>query len=154
MKNKVFITSEGLGKLKKEYKELVEAKRPSVAERIKKAREHGDVSENAEYDAAREEQAFLEGRIQELEEILRDSEVVNENVKPNGIVSVGSKVKVHLDGVEEKYYIVGAPEANPLEGKISHESPLGKALLGRKSGDKVEFEAPVGKLILHILEVK
>jgi len=149
LEKKVFVTSEGMKRLKSEYKELINNKRPFIAKKIKKAREHGDVSENAEYDAAREEQAFIEGRIQELEEILRDCEVVKENVKPNGIVSVGSKVRVHLDGVEEKYYIVGAPEANPLEGKISHESPLGKALLGKKAGDKVEFQAPVGKLLLH-----
>ena len=154
MKNKVFITSEGLGKLKKEYKELVEAKRPSVAERIKKAREHGDVSENAEYDAAREEQAFLEGRIQELEEILRDAQVVREDLKKSGIVTVGSKVKVHMDGVEETYRIVGAVEADPQKRKISHESPLGLALLGKKVGDIIEYSAPVGKLRLHILEIR
>jgi len=154
MENKVFVTAEGLGKLKKEYTELVEVKRPSVADRIKKAREQGDISENAEYDAAREEQAFVEGRIQELEEILRDVEVVKENIKGTGIVIVGSKVRVHMDGGEEEYHIVGAVEADPKNKRISHESPLGTALLGKKVGDVVEYDAPVGKLKFHILEIK
>jgi len=154
MENKVFVTVEGLKKFKKEHTELTEVKRPFVADRIKKAREQGDISENAEYDAAREEQAFVEGRIQELEEILRDVEVVREDTKSNGFVVVGSRVRVHMDGCEEEYHIVGAVEADPKNKKISHESPLGTALLGKKVGDVVEYNAPVGKLKFHILEIK
>ncbi len=152
-KGKVFVTKDGLEKIKSEHDDLVNVKRPAVAEKIKKAREHGDVSENAEYDAAREEQAFIEGRIQEIEEILRGVEVVKEGKRSNGAVGVGSRVKVHMDGAETEYFIVGAPEANPQERKISHESPLGQALLGKKAGDVVEVEAPVGKLKIHILSV-
>ena len=154
MKGKVLVTIEGLKKLKDEYRGLIKIKRPFVAERIKKAREYGDISENAEYDAAREEQAFLEGRIQELEEILRGADVVKDHSKGNSIVAVGSKVKVHMDGAEEEYHIVGTVEADPLNKKISHESPLGIALMGKKIGDVVEYEAPVGKLKFHILEIR
>ncbi|MFH1565637.1 MAG: transcription elongation factor GreA [bacterium] len=153
-KSKIFVTVGGLKKLKEEYTELTEIKRPSVAERIKKAREHGDISENAEYDAAREEQAFLEGRIQELEEILRDVAVVQEDTKNQGKVIIGSKVRVRMEGAEEEYHIVGAVEADPNAKKISHESPLGLALLGKKVGDTVAYAAPVGKIKFHILEIK
>src|SRR3990167_4891500 len=139
-----YLTQEGLGKLKEELKSLVKVKRPELAQRIKSARDMGDISENSEYDAAREEQAFIEGRISELEEIVKNAVVSSNSVK--GIVSVGSKVTVHIDGDKEIFHIVGAPEANPAEKKISHESPLGSALLGKKVGDKFEVEAPVGKL--------
>ena len=147
-----YLTQEGLGKLKEELKSLVKVKRPELAQRIKSARDMGDISENSEYDAAREEQAFIEGRISELEEIVKNAVVSSNSVK--GIVSVGSKVTVHIDGDKEIFHIVGAPEANPAEKKISHESPLGSALLGKKAGDKFEVEAPVGKLNYVILKIE
>ena len=147
-----YLTQEGLGKLKEELKSLVKVKRPELAQRIKSARDMGDISENSEYDAAREEQAFIEGRISELEEIVKNAVVSSNSVK--GIVSVGSKVTVHIDGDKEIFHIVGAPEANPAEKKISHESPLGSALLGKKVGDKFEVEAPVGKLNYTILKIE
>ena len=147
-----YLTQEGLGKLKEELKSLVKVKRPELAQRIKSARDMGDISENSEYDAAREEQAFIEGRISELEEIVKNAVVSSNSVK--GIVSVGSKVTVHIDGDKEIFHIVGAPEANPAEKKISHESPLGSALLGKKAGDKFEVEAPVGKLNYTILKIE
>ncbi len=148
----VYLTKEGLEKLKSELKELLDVKRPEVANRIKAAREMGDISENAEYDAARQEQAFVEGRIEELEEIIKNSKVSQASAK--GIVGVGTKVTVHVDGSEETFHLVGAPEADPLLNKISHESPLGSSLLGKKVGAKIEVEAPIGKLIYTILGVE
>ncbi|MEK7594998.1 MAG: transcription elongation factor GreA [Patescibacteria group bacterium] len=151
-KDKVYVTKEGLESLKKEYKELVEVKRPLIAERIKSAREMGDISENAEYDAARDEQGFIESRIREIEEIVKNVEVISNTVKSE--INVGNKVRVHVDGGEEYFEIVGAPEANPLDRKISHESPLGLALLGRKIGDKVKVEAPMGVITYTVLSIE
>ncbi len=149
---KVYLTREGLQKLQDEYDQLVNFRRKEVAEKLQKARELGDITENAAYDAARDEQAFVEGRIEELEAILKKVEVVEE--EKAGVVSVGSRVRVHLDGNEQEFQIVGAPEADPAAGKISHESPLGRALLGKKVGEKVEIDAPAGKLTYHVLEIK
>src|SRR3989344_511831 len=152
-KSKVYLTKEGFEEIKKEYKNLVDVERSKIAERIKTAREMGDSSENAEYESARERQAFIEGRITELEEILKNVETIKEN-KNSDVVDVGCVVKVHVEGGEEEFYIVGAVEANPMERKISHESPLGLALMGKRIGDKVEVEAPVGKLTYTILSIK
>ncbi len=149
---KILLTPEGLEKIKKEYKELTGSRRKEIAERIQKARELGDLTENAEYDAAREEQATVEGRIAELEELMKRAEVVKNNKCPVQI-DVGCRVRVHLEGRDEEFQIVGAPEADPASGKISHESPLGQALLGKKVGDKIEVNAPVGKLIYKILDI-
>jgi len=147
----LYITVEGLEKLKKELKELKEVKRPTVALRIKNAREMGDISENAEYDAARQEQAFMEGRISELEEVIKNSKVIEKG--ETGVVHVGAQVTVHIEGGEETFYIVGASEANPLENKISHESPLGAALLGKRVGDTFDVDAPIGKLSYKITKI-
>ncbi len=149
---KVYVTQTGLKKLQEEYDQLVSVRRKEVAEKLQKARELGDVSENAAYDAARDEQAFVEGRIAELDGVLKRVEVVEE--EKGGVIQVGSTVRVHLDGNEQEFQIVGAPEANPSGGKISHESPLGRALLGKKIGDQVEIEAPAGKLTYHVLGIK
>jgi transcription elongation factor GreA len=151
-KNSLFLTKEGLENLKKELKTLLEDKRPEIAKRIKEAREMGDISENSEYDAARQEQSFVEGRIEELEEILKTAKISEPKRKDS--VDVGCKVTVHIDGDEESFNIVGALEANPLEKKISHESPLGSALVGKKVGDKIEVDAPVGKLIYTVLKIE
>ena len=150
--NKYYVTAEGMLKLKDELKDLIDVKRYEVAKRIKQARDNGDISENAEYDAARQEQSFVEGRISELEDILKN--VVVSDVRDKSKVFVGAKVTVHVDGEEESFYIVGAPEANPMEKKISHESPLGKALIGKKVGEKVEVEAPAGKILYTIVSVR
>jgi len=149
---KVFMTKEGLAELKTEYDQLINVRRKEVAERIKNAREFGDISENAEYESSREEQAFVEGRISELEDILNNVELMAKNTQKNE-VALGCKVRLHIDGVEEEFQLVGAPEANPSEKKISHESPLGQALLGKKIGEKVNFEAPVGKLTYTVLAI-
>ncbi len=151
--DKVYVTKEGLVDLKKELKELIEVKRPKVAERMKTAREMGDISENAEYESARDEQSFIEGRVQELEAILKKVETIS-NDRKLGEVTLGCVVKVHVDGGEEEFYIVGAPEANPMEKKISHESPLGLALIGKKIGDRVDVDAPIGKITYTILSIK
>jgi len=150
-KNVLYITKEGFKKLKDELNELVELKRPEIAQQIQSAREMGDISENAAYDEAKREQAFIEGRISELEEIIKSSKVADQ--KASEAVVVGSKVTLHIEGDEEIFHIVGAPEANPTEKKISHESPLGKELLGKKVGEKIEVEAPIGKLTYTILKI-
>ncbi len=152
IENAVYLTKEGLEKLRDELEELTEVKRPFIAKRIKSARDMGDTSENAEYAAAREEQAFVEGRIAELSEIIKRAKVSEHS--GDGTVYVGAKVVVHIDGEEEEFHIVGAPEADPIKKKISHESPLGKALLGKRIGDKIEVEAPIGRLTYTILKIK
>ncbi|HOM77906.1 MAG TPA: transcription elongation factor GreA [bacterium] len=151
-KNTVYLTQDGLEKLKSELSQLLQEKRPAVAQRIKEAREMGDISENAEYDAAQQEQAFVEGRISELEELIKNAEVINEEAG-TGEVRIGSKVTVKIDGGEETFYIVGAQEADPLENKISHESPLGASLVGKKVGDSFEVEAPIGMLTYKIVKI-
>ena len=151
-KEKILLTPEGLEGIKKEYEELVNERRKEVALRIQNARALGDLSENAEYDSAREEQARVEGRIAELEETMKRAEVVKNSKHPKAI-DVGCRVRVHLEGKDEEFQIVGAPEADPTSGKISHESPLGHALLGKKVGEKIEVDAPVGKLIYKILDI-
>lgn len=148
----MYLTKEGLEKLKEELKQLIEVSREEVAKKIQIAREMGDLSENSLYDAAKEEQAFIEGRIAELEDIIKNSKV--SSAKASGEIAVGSKVTVHIEGDEETYHLVGAPEADPLARKISHESPIGSALMGKKVGDKVKVEAPMGSLTYTILKVE
>lgn len=154
MKNneKIFLTKEGLNKLQQEYKELTEVKRREIAKSIQKAREQGDLSENAGYDSARDNQAQVEGRILELEELLKRAQVIKK-VKGEEKVEIGVKVRVHLEGHDREFQIVGAPEADPVSGKISHESPLGRALLGKKVGEKIEVETPAGKVTYKILDI-
>lgn len=151
MSNTIYLTKEGLEELKSELKALVDVKRSEVAKRIKDARDLGDLSENAEYHSAKEEQAFVEGRIAELEDITKHAEVQEGTAK--GEIGVGSKITVRIDGDEHTFHLVGAPEADPDKGKISHESPLGGKLMGKKVGEKFEVEAPVGKLTYTILKI-
>ncbi len=147
------VTEAGYQKLKDELDHLVNVKRAEVAERIKTAREYGDISENAEYDDAKNEQARVEARIQQVEEKLRTAVIVSET--DNKTVGIGNKVTiVDTDsGDEEVYTIVGSTEADPLEGKVSHESPVGKALMGRTKGDKVEIPVPSGVLHFEIKKI-
>lgn len=152
-KNALMMTQDGHDKLQAELEELIAVRRPEVTENIKKARSFGDLSENALYDQARADQAFVEGRIAELEDILGKAEIVAEPVS-NGEVALGSQVKVHIDGDEESFTIVGEPEADPSNAKISHTSPLGQALIGKKVGDEVEVEAPVGQITYRIMNVE
>ena len=150
------ITPEGLEKLKDELETLETDKRREVAERIKEAREFGDIAENAEYDDAKNEQALLEHRIATLEERLRNARVISKKDVAKDVVSIGSKVKLRdIDAKQTfEYRIVGSAEANPAENKLSNESPVGKAIMGKKKGEVVDVAAPRGSLKFKILEIK
>ncbi|CAN5116119.1 transcription elongation factor GreA [soil metagenome] len=146
MKNKkIYLTAEGLEELKKEHEELNKVRRPQIVSRVSAARDMGDLSENAEYTAARDELAFVDGRIDELEQLLKEVQIIKESGE-HKTVDLGSTVTLKIDGKEEKYTVVGEWEADPILRKISHESPLGKALLGKKTGEVVEVDAPAGKI--------
>lgn len=149
---KIYLTKEGLDELKKEHEELIKVKRPDVLERVSQARSMGDLSENAEYVAAREELSFIDGRIDELEELIKQAVLIQET-HSKGQVKLGSTVTVNIKGKKDVFTVVGEWEADPHEKKISHESPLGKALLGKKVGEKVEVEAPAGIVIYTIASV-
>ena len=151
---KIYLTKEGLEELRKEFEELSKVKRPDVLSRVSQARDLGDLSENAEYSAAREELSFIDGRIDELEELLRQATVITNSKSAGGAIKLGSKVTVNIKGKKEDFTVVGEWEADPKEKKISHESPLGKALLGKKIGEKIEVEAPAGKVLYSIVSVK
>jgi|SRR3972149_7157124 len=151
MADVMYLTQEGLDELKSELTKLVAVKRVEVAKRIKNAREMGDLSENAEYQSAKEEQGFVENRISEIEDILKHAKVSNGG--RNGVIEVGSKVTVHLDGKEQEFHLVGAPEADPSKGKISHESPIGASMLGKKVGEKFVVETPMGSFTYTILKI-
>jgi transcription elongation factor GreA len=152
---KIYLTKEGLTELKKEYNDLVNVKRPDVLARVTQARNMGDLSENAEYVAAREELTFIHGRVDELEVILKEAIVIRDNVKTsNHAVKLGSTVTLHSNGKKEIFTVVGEWEADPENKKISHESPLGKVLLGKKVGEKVQVQAPAGKITYAIISVK
>ena len=150
------LTKEGYNALKKEIDDLSTRRRREVAERIKTAREFGDIAENAEYDSAKNEQAMLEARIAKLEERLASSRVIEKREISKDVVSVGSTVRLRdVDAKQTvEYRIVGSAEANPAELKLSNESPVGKAILGRKKGETVEVTTPRGSLKYKILEIK
>jgi transcription elongation factor GreA len=152
----VILTPEGFEKLKQEIEELSTVKRREVAERIRVAREFGDIAENAEYDDAKNEQMLLEHRIATLEERLRDARVISKKDIAKDVVSVGSKVKLRDVAAKEtiEYHIVGSAEADPGANKLSNESPVGKAIMGHKKGETVEVSAPRGTLRFKILEIK
>lgn len=149
--NDVLLTREGLEKLKKEYDDLTKVKRPEIVAKIQEARSLGDLSENAAYHQARREQSFVEGRIAELEELLKNAKII-EN-EENGIIQLGSVIRVKLDSEEQELTLVGEAEADVTAGRISHKSPIGEALLGKKVGDVAEVEAPIGKIKYTILYV-
>jgi transcription elongation factor GreA len=149
----VFLTSEGRAKYEAELKHLREVKRPEVAERIKAAKDFSDTTDNAEFDEAKNEQAFVEGRILHLEKLLANAVMINSDqaAATHDVVRLGSRVTVVVeDGESEIYTIVGSAEANPRQGKISNESPVGRALLGRRPGEAVEVIVPAGVLRLSI----
>jgi transcription elongation factor GreA len=152
----VILTPEGHEKLKEEIEHLSTVKRREVAERIKQAREFGDINENSEYDDAKNEQAMLEHRIATLEERLKSARVIEAGETPKGIVAIGTRVRLRdIDAKETiEYHIVGSAEANPAEHKLSNESPVGKAIMGRKKGETVEVSAPRGSLKFKIMDVK
>lgn len=153
MTKEVYLTAEGLEEIKKEYENLIQVKRPEVIIALKEARALGDLSENAEYDAARAEQAEVEARIKELEVMLENAVVITE--VNTDVVSIGTKVKLsYVDDDEiEEYSIVGINEADPFENKISNESPIAKAILGLKVGSTVSVESPNGSYDVKIMEI-
>ena len=153
---KNLLTYAGLKKLEEELHDLKVVRRKEVAQKIKEAREQGDLSENAEYDAAKDEQRDIEARIEEIEKILKNAEVVVEDEVDLGTISVGCKVKVHDMEYNEdmEFKLVGSTEANSLQGKISNESPVGKALIGAKMGDIVNVEMPSGVMQYKVLYIQ
>ncbi|OGH23276.1 MAG: transcription elongation factor GreA [Candidatus Levybacteria bacterium RIFCSPHIGHO2_12_FULL_38_12] len=157
MDKKIYLTKDGLEELKKEYEGLTKVRRPEIVTRVSDARNLGDLSENAEYVAAREELSFIDGRIDELEELLKQATLIqqDDSTKKNRkkVIKLGSRVILSVKGKREEFTIVGEWEADPTEKKISHESPLGKALLGKQDGEKIEVEAPAGKILYTVLSV-
>jgi len=149
-----FLTKEGFETLQKELEFLRTKKREEVANRLHEAMEGGELIENAEYEAAKNEQAFVEGRIQELEVILATARLIDETEKA-GVVQIGSKVTIQEDGAEaETYTIVGAAEANPRAGRISNESPIGRVILNHRPGEEVSIEAPGGVFKVRIIKIE
>jgi transcription elongation factor GreA len=151
----VYLTAEGMKNLRRELDHLVNVKRPALAERLHRAIQQGDLTENADYITAKEEQGFLEGRIQQLETMLRHAVIIQENSSTEEIV-LGSRVTVIEEGAEEAetFQIVGPAEANPINGKVSNESPLGQALLGHRVGDTITIEAPRGEIAFRITAIQ
>jgi transcription elongation factor GreA len=149
----IFLTKTGLTELKAELKELQEVKRPDMIDRVAKARDYGDLTENSEYTASKEELTMMEGRIEELEDIIARAKIISDKKGNSKQVKLGSQVTLKINGKEHMYTVVGEWEADPLAKKISHDSPLGKALLGKKEGEQIEVEAPAGKLNYNILKI-
>ncbi len=149
----VLLTQEGLQKLQEELEHLVNERRPEIAQRIKHAKEFGDLSENAEYEDAKNDQGFVEGRIMTIEQMIRNASLIDTDEKVDGFVHLGSTVNVKDEFGETRYTIVGSAEADAGSGKISLESPVGKALMGRRSGEEVEVETPGGSRRVQILQV-
>ena len=148
---KIVLTKEGLNELKSEFETLVNNKRPEAVTRLAAARSQGDLTENSEYTAAKQDLSFIDGRIAELELVIHEAKVVSSHSKQK--VNVGCKVTLHVNGKKDIFTIVGEWEADPMQKKISHSSPLGLALIGKKVGEKVEVEAPAGKILYKILNI-
>jgi transcription elongation factor GreA len=154
--DKVYLTHEGKEKLRKELDYLTNEKRPALADRLRHAIQQGDLSENADYQTAKEEQGFLEGRIRELESMLLDAVIIDQGMVSKDQVGLGNQVTVTEEGEDdpETFFIVGAPEADPANGRISNESPLGQALLDRKVGERVMVRAPAGEIVFVIRAIE
>ncbi|MGH7904494.1 MAG: transcription elongation factor GreA [Candidatus Dormibacteraceae bacterium] len=150
----VLLTRDGRRKIAEELDFLVTVRRPEVAERIRAARDFGDIAENAEYTEAKNEQSLIEGRVMTIEVMLRNAVMIEDEERVKGVAGVGARVVVTSDEGDETYSIVGAAEADPLEGRISNESPLGRALIGHRAGEEVECSAPTGTRRVRIVTVK
>lgn len=148
------LTKEGKVELERELRFLTQEKLPAVIERVAAARENGDLKENADYHAARDEQSFIEGKISELAEVLTLAKVVDGPGKKSSLVDVGSKVHVQIKSKKMVLHIVGVREADPGQNKISHQSPIGQALIGKKRGDEVRVEAPAGMMTYKVLKIE
>jgi len=153
MENQYF-SKEGLEKLKEELQHRTDIQRPEIAQRIKEAKEQGDLSENAEFDAAKEAQSMNEGRIEEIRKILENAVIITDGSTKHGVIGVGCTVEVESSGKKQKFVIVGVTESNPAKGFISNESPIGKAFLGHKKGDMVKVRIPKGDVEYKILDIK
>lgn len=153
MKREILITQEGLDKLQSELKELVDVRRPDVIGRIKSAKELGDLSENAEYSSAKDEQSFIEGRIQELEDVIKHAKVVADGKGDGKTIQIGSSVTVEVEGENDKFEIVGPAESDPASGRISTDSPVGQALMGRKEKETVKVNTPDGDVAYKIVSI-
>ena len=147
-----YISKDGLDKLRHELEQLVSARRPEIAQRIHDAKEHGDLTENAEYEDAKNEQAFVEGRIQLVEALIKNATLIDEH-HTNDHVQIGSTVKVDGPDGAQSFTIVGSTEAKPTDGRISNESPVGRALLGRRKGDKIVVHVPAGDFTYKIVGI-
>lgn len=154
IEEKVYLTTDGLAKIRTDLALMKDVKRPEVVDRLALARSQGDLSENTEYVSARDDLAFLDGRIEELEDLLLKVVIIDESHCQKGCVGLGSKVTVRVNGAAHIYHIVGEWEADPMQMKVSHSSPLGQALLGKTTGQEVEFDAPAGKVIYKIIKVE
>lgn len=153
MTEPAYLTLEGLEKIKSELKDLKNTRRKEIAVRLRSAIQMGDLSENADYHKAKEDQAFLEGRIQELEFLVRNAKIIDNN-KTTGVVNLGSHVTIQEnDDPPETYYLVGPKEADPRNGRISYESPIGQALIEHRVGDVIQVETPSGKVKFKILKI-
>ncbi len=154
-REETYLTSQGKERLKAELEDLMGPQREALAKRLRSAIEMGDLSENADYHKAKEDQAFLEGRIQELKYIIGNAIIIEEDGKPKDVVTVGAHVTIQEDDYPpETYHVVGAKEADPPNGKISHASPIGSALLNHRAGESVEAEAPGGTIKFKILKIE
>jgi transcription elongation factor GreA len=152
--DKFHLTTEGLNDLKKELAELKDGKRPEAVERLANARDGSDLTEEQEYTRAKEDLAMIDGRIAELEEIIAKAIIIGKKKNPGQEINLGSRVTVELDGQEIVFYLVGEWEADPSSQKISHKSPLGEKLIGKKPGDEIEVEAPIGRLVYKITKIE
>ena len=155
IQKRYYMTMEGKEKLEKELEHLKTVRRPEVVQRIKIARDFGDLSENSEYDSAKDEQAFVESRIIQVEGMIRNSEIIESDQDNHNVVSLGKTVTFTElpDGDEEEYTIVGSAEADPFEGKISNDSPIAKSLIGREVGEEVSVPTPGGDILVKIITV-
>lgn len=150
----IYLTQEGLDELKKEYEALAKVRRPEILERLSIARNMGDLSENAEYHAAREELEFIDSKLDELEELQKRVTLIQEDkTGVNRVIELGTKVVIRIESKEETFTVVGAWEADPAAKKISHESPLGKMLMGKTAGDEVHVDAPAGRITYKIVSI-
>ena len=154
--NKVYLTQQGIEKLRQELEYLIQVKRPAMAERLHQAIQQGDLTENADYQTAKEEQGFLEGRIRQLETMLLDAIIIEESDRPKDHVGLGSRVTVVEEGEDrpETFVIVGRAESDPANGRISNESPMGRALMARRPGDRVMVQAPSGEISMTITAIE
>lgn len=152
-KKEYYLTKDGIEKLKSELEELTTSERAKVATKLKEAKEYGDLSENIQWDDAKDQQAFIEGRIAEIEHILKHASII-ESPRKKDAVDLGCTVHLELEDGKQIYTIVGSTEANPEEGKISNESPIGQALIGKKPGDEITIEVPSGEMTYKILKIE